>query len=153
MSSVELQSQSGDRVIVLLIAVEETGNYFHNNDNFLGYCNKCSTVYQYKKANGTTTMSKQFFPPAYTKQVMTATETRRNATATEKKLITSALVHICAIQMRPFHDVNNSGFRNYTQGVLNIGINSKMGKSVENILIQPQSAEMRRLDLVLDAMY
>ncbi|OAE24427.1 hypothetical protein AXG93_4530s1290 [Marchantia polymorpha subsp. ruderalis] len=88
-------------------------------------------------ANGTTAMSKHSCPPAETNQVMTATATRRDATTSEKKLITVALADMCAVDMRPFYIVKGTGFRNYTQTVLNIGVNSKVGMLVDNILPDP----------------
>ncbi|BBN07431.1 hypothetical protein Mp_4g03790 [Marchantia polymorpha subsp. ruderalis] len=82
-------------------------------------------------------MSKHSYPPAETNQVMTATATRRDATTSEKKLISVALADMCAVDMRPFYIVKGTGFRNYTQTVLNIGLNSKVGMLVDNILPDP----------------
>ncbi|BBN12813.1 hypothetical protein Mp_5g23090 [Marchantia polymorpha subsp. ruderalis] len=82
-------------------------------------------------------MSKHSCPPAEINQVMTATATRRDATTSEKKLITVALADMCAVDMRPFYIVKGTGFRNYTQTVLNIGLNSKVGMLVDNILPDP----------------
>ncbi|OAE25920.1 hypothetical protein AXG93_949s1110 [Marchantia polymorpha subsp. ruderalis] len=75
--------------------------------------------------------------PMETNQVMTATATRRDATTSEKKLISVALADMCAVDMRPFYIVKGTGFRNYTQTVLNIGLNSKVGMLVDNILPDP----------------
>ncbi|BBN02288.1 hypothetical protein Mp_2g14090 [Marchantia polymorpha subsp. ruderalis] len=119
------------------VAIKETGEHLCYSDNFFVCCNKCLTVYQYRSANGTTAMSKHSCPPAETNQVMTATATRRDATTSEKKLITVALADMCAVDMRPFYIVKGTGFRNYTQTVLNIGVNSKVGMLVDNILPDP----------------
>lgn len=82
-------------------------------------------------------MSKHSCTPAKTNQVMTATATRRDATTSKKKLITVALADMCAVDMRPFYIVKCIGFMNYTQTVLNIGVNSKVGMLVDNILPDP----------------
>ncbi|OAE30416.1 hypothetical protein AXG93_3483s1080 [Marchantia polymorpha subsp. ruderalis] len=82
-------------------------------------------------------MSKQSCPTVETNQVMTATAMRHDATTSEKKLITVALADMCAVDMRPFYIVKGRGFRNYTQTVLNIGVNSKVGMLVKNILPDP----------------
>ncbi|OAE28013.1 hypothetical protein AXG93_2646s1150 [Marchantia polymorpha subsp. ruderalis] len=42
-----------------------------------------------------------------------------------------------AVDMRPFYIVKGTGFKNYTQTVLNIGVNSKVGMLVDNILPDP----------------
>ncbi|KAI9909364.1 hypothetical protein PsorP6_015039 [Peronosclerospora sorghi] len=39
--------------------------------------------------------------------------------------------------MRPFHIVNGKGFRDYTQTVLNVGVNSKVGLRSEELLPVP----------------
>ncbi|PTQ37542.1 hypothetical protein MARPO_0056s0021, partial [Marchantia polymorpha] len=112
-------------------------------DNSFVCCNKCLTVYQYRSANGTTAMSKHSCTPAETNQVMTATATRRDATTSEKILITVALADMCAVDMRPFYIVKGTGFRNYTQTVLNIGVNSKMQSNAgREILIAALKAHL-----------
>ncbi|BBN19838.1 hypothetical protein Mp_8g14090 [Marchantia polymorpha subsp. ruderalis] len=62
---------------------------------------------------------------------------RADATTSEKKLITVALADMRAVDMRPFYIVKGTGFKNYTQTVLNIGVNSKVGMLVDNILPDP----------------
>lgn len=82
-------------------------------------------------------MSKHLCRPANTKQVMTATETRSNATKTGKKLIKAALVNISAVEIQLFKIVKGSRFENYWQTVLNIGINLKVGMGADNIFPNP----------------
>ncbi|OAE23367.1 hypothetical protein AXG93_1660s1260 [Marchantia polymorpha subsp. ruderalis] len=65
------------------------------------------------------------------------TTTRRDAITTQKKLIIVALADLCAVDMRPFHIVKDSGFMNYTETFLNIGVNSKVNMRVDNILPYP----------------
>lgn len=65
---------------------------------------------------------------------MKATGTRHDATTTKKELITVALADMWAVDMHPFHTVKSSGFRNYTQTVLNFGVNLKVGMSMDKTL-------------------
>lgn len=82
-------------------------------------------------------MSRHSSPLAESNQGMTTMAMRRDATTIEKKLIIAVLADMCAVDMHSFHIVKGSGFKNYTQTILNIGVNSKIDMSVDNILSNP----------------
>lgn len=56
-----------------------------------------------------------------------------------EKLFTEALADMCAVGMCPLPILKGSFFRNYAQTVLNIGVSSKVGMSIDNIPPDPTS--------------
>lgn len=122
------------------VIVKDTGKKFVTGENDIYNCvacNACLTVHLYKAANGTAALTKHSCPKMTTNQSLTALVTRCDPNPWEKKSITGALADMCAVDMRPFDIVKGKGFREFSQKLLNIGVNSKRGISIDKLFPAP----------------
>ncbi|OAE23645.1 hypothetical protein AXG93_4720s1100 [Marchantia polymorpha subsp. ruderalis] len=67
---------------------------------------------------------------------------------TEKSLVVVVVFDMCADDIRSFHMVKDSGFKAYTQTILDISVNSLCGLNFVELLLAPNTVSQNIIDRV-----